>query len=105
MSAAVAASERIDAGVGLSKGAGARHIKQAALDARRVSTSRHVAKGGSEGADEPPFFSDQKKIADGVRVNVLRLAAVRFPGAIAPACTAVGLSKHDPEPNLGSVAV
>ena len=23
--------------------------------------SRHVAKGGSEGADEPPFFSDQKK--------------------------------------------
>ena len=24
-------------------------------------TPRHVAKGGSEGADEPPFFSDQKK--------------------------------------------
>ena len=28
---------------------------------RSTGTVRHVAKGGSEGADEPPFFSDQKK--------------------------------------------
>ena len=34
----------------------------------------------------PPFFSDQKKKVDGVRVWQLRV-----PGAIAPACTAVGL--------------
>ena len=60
---------------------------------------RHVAKGGSEGADEPPFFSDQKKKVDGVRVWQLRV-----PGAIAPACTVVGLRIHGPEPNLESVA-
>ena len=35
--------------------------------------SRHVAKGGSEDADEPPFFSDQKKKIDGVRVWQLRV--------------------------------
>ena len=32
-----------------------------ALTPKRLFLSRHVAKGGSEGADEPPFFSDQKK--------------------------------------------
>ena len=63
-------------------------------------TDRHVAKGGSEGVDEPPFFSDQKKKVDGVRVWQLRV-----PGVIAPACTAVGLRIHGPEPNLESVAV
>ena len=47
----------------------------------------------------PPFSRTK---VDGVRVN---LAAVRFPGAIAPACTAVGLRIHGPEPNLESVAV
>ena len=36
---------------------------------------RHVAKGGSEGADELPFFSDQKKM-DGVRVWQLRVQVV-----------------------------
>ena len=45
-----------------------------------INAFRHVAKGGSEGADEPPFFSDQKKKVDGVRVWQLRV-----PGAIAPA--------------------
>ena len=60
--------------------------------------ARHVAKGGSEGADEPPFFSDQKKKFDGVRLWQLRV-----PGAIAPVCIAVGLRIHGREPNLESV--
>ena len=58
------------------------------------------SQGGSEGADEPPFFSDQKKKFDGVRLWQLRV-----PGAIAPVCIAVGLRIHGPEPNLESVAV
>ena len=62
---------------------------------------RHVAKGGSEGADEPPFSSDQKKKKiDGVRVWQLR-GQVRSRLR----CTAVGLRIHGPEPNLESVAV
>ena len=67
--------------------------------ARHIRICRHVAKGGSEGADEPPFFSDQKKKVDGVRVWQLRV-----PDAIAPACTAVALhvGLHGPEKNLES---
>ena len=70
------------------------------IDIEESTLSRHVAKGGSEGADEPPFFSNQKKKVDGVRVWQLRV-----PGAIAPACIALGLRIHGPEPNLESVAV
>ena len=58
---------------------------------------RHVAKGASEGADEPPFFSDQKKKIDGSSV-------FRYDHA----CTAVGLRIHGPEvaePNLESIAL
>ena len=61
--------------------------------------ARHVAKGGSEGADEPPFFSDQKKKVDGVRVWQLCV-----PGAIAPA-SCMHRRRHGPEPNLENVAV
>ena len=72
---------------------------------RFCGNSQARSQGGFGGCGRTPLFlGPKKKIADGVRVNV-RLAAVRFPGAIAPACTAVGLSKHDPEPNLESVAV
>ena len=68
---------------------------------RFLVDSRHVAKGGSEGADEPPFFSDQKKKVDGVRVWQLRV-----PGAIAPAsCMHRRIRRHGPEPNLENVAV
>ena len=63
---------------------------------------RHVAKGGSEGADEPPFFSDKKKKKKKKQWRVWQL---RVPGAIAPACTTIGLRLHGPEPNLESVAV
>ena len=44
--------------------------------------TRHVAKGGSEGADEPPFFSDQKKNGWQLRVQVRSCLYRRRP-----ACT------------------
>ena len=59
---------------------------------------RHVAKGGSEGADEPPFFSDQKKKS---MVSAFGSCVFRCDRA----STAVGLRVHGPEPNLESVAV
>ena len=67
---------------------------------------RHVAKGGSEGADEPPFFSDQKK----KKSMVFAFGSCVFrAGAIAPAImqgTAVALRilVHGREPILESVA-
>ena len=79
----------------------------------RSPTSDHATRifqarsqGGFGGCGRTPLFLGPKKKKPMVfALNGLRLAAVRFPGAIAPACTAVGLSKHDPEANLESVAV
>ena len=66
----------------------------------RERESRHVAKGGSEGADEPPFFSDQKKSR-----WCPCLAAACFVCDRACMHRRVGLRIRGPEPNLESVAV
>ena len=59
--------------------------------ARRHCQAR--SQGGSEGANEPPFFSDQKKN--------------RWCPRLGAACSGaiVGLRTHGPETNLESVAV
>ena len=62
--------------------------------------SQARSQGGFGGCGRTPLFLGPKKKVDGVRGWQLRV-----PGAIAPACTAVGLRIHGPEPNLESVAV
>ena len=55
------------------------------------------SQGGSEGADEPPFFSDRKKNRWCPRLADACSGCDR-------ACTAAGLRTHGPEPNLDSAA-
>ena len=59
-----------------------------ALWLHQSSNNRHVARGGSEGADEPPFFTDQKKKRGGQWCP--RLAAAHACGT-GTVCTAAGL--------------